>query len=81
MIVRAGHADCGVATRTVAAAAGVGFVPLAIERFDLLMRRRDYFRPPLQALMALLTGPAFAARAAELGGLDVTAAGTVRWAP
>jgi hypothetical protein len=45
------------------------------------MRQRDAFRPPLQKLLKLLASPAFAARAAELGGLDVSDAGSVRWAP
>ena len=79
--IRAGHGDCGVATRAVATAAGLDFVPLQVERFDLLMRQRDAFRPPLQKLLRLLTSPAFAQRAAELGGLDVSDAGSVRWAP
>jgi len=79
--IRAGHGDCGIATRAVATAAGLDFVPLQAERFDLLMRQRDAFRPPLQKLLKLLASPAFAARAAELGGLDVCDAGTVRWAP
>jgi excisionase family DNA binding protein len=79
--IRAGRADCGVATRSVANAAGLDFVPLVWERFDLVMRQRDYFRPPLQALFAFLRTPAFAARAKELGGYDVSAAGSVRYAP
>jgi excisionase family DNA binding protein len=79
--IRADHADFGIATRAVAEAAGLDFVPLCVERFDLLMRQRDYFRPPLQALLALFREPRFAARAGELGGLDVSMAGRVRWAP
>ena len=79
--IRAGHADCGVATRAVAEGAGVEFIPLLRERFDLLMRQRDSYRPPLQLLMHLLRTQSFQARAAELGGLDVSDAGRVRWAP
>jgi excisionase family DNA binding protein len=79
--IRAGHADCGVATRSVAAAAGIGFVPLMSERFDLLLRQRDSYRPPLQSFLGLLRQPVFAERARELGGLDVSGAGAVRWAP
>jgi len=79
--IRAGHADCGLATQAVAEAAGLDFVPLEIERFDLLMRQRDSYRAPLQALLALLRTPAFSVRARELGGLDVNDAGDVRWAP
>ena len=79
--IRAGHADCGLATRAVATAAALDFVALATERFDLLMRQRDSYRQPLQTLLHLLTRPIFAERARELGGLDVTAAGQVRWSP
>jgi putative molybdopterin biosynthesis protein len=79
--IRAGHGDCGIATRAVATAAGLDFVPLAIEHFDLVVRQRDAFRPPLQKLLKLLTSPTFAARAKELGGLDISTAGSVRWAP
>lgn len=79
--IRAGHADCGIATRAVASAAGLDFVPLAVEHFDLLMRQRDYFRPPLQALSKVLGSQQFIQRAKELEGLDVAGAGAIRWAP
>ncbi len=65
----------------VANGAGLDFVPLAWERFDLVMRQRDYFRPPLQTFLAFLRRPAMAARAAELAGYDVATAGEVRFAP
>jgi putative molybdopterin biosynthesis protein len=80
-MIRAGHGDWGIATRAIANAAGLDFVPLGVEHFDLLLRQRDAFRPPLQKLLKLITGPIFAARAIELGGLDVSAAGCVRWVP
>ena len=79
--IRAGHADAGIATRAVATAAGLDFLPLVTERFDILLRQRDSYRPPLQAFLAILATTAFATRAAELGGLDVTNAGQIRWAP
>jgi putative molybdopterin biosynthesis protein len=79
--IRARHADAGIATRAVASAAGLDFVPLVTERFDILMRQRDSYRPPLQTFLDIIVQPAFAARAAELGGLDVSKAGKVRWAP
>jgi excisionase family DNA binding protein len=76
--VRAGRADCGIATRAVAQAAGIGFVPLVWERFDLVLRRRDYFLPGPQALFRFVGGKAFHARASELAGYDITACGSVR---
>ena len=77
--IRAGRADAGVATRSVAAALGLDFVPIVWERFDLMMRQRDYFRPPLQVLMQFLQSAEFRTRAGELGGFDVTSAGAVRF--
>jgi excisionase family DNA binding protein len=80
-MIRAGHGDWGIATRAVAASAGLDFVALTVENFDLLMRQRDAFRRPLQKLLKVIGSREFAARAKELGGLDVSATGSVRWAP
>jgi putative molybdopterin biosynthesis protein len=79
--IRHGRADCGIATRSVASAAALDFVPIVWERFDLAVRQRDYFRPPLQSLFGFLRSAAFASRARELGGYDIADAGAVRHAP
>src|SRR5712692_916586 len=76
--VRSGRADCGIATRAVAQAAGLDFVPLTWERFDLVLRQRSYFLPGPQALFSFVRTAAFRERAAELSGYDVSAAGEVR---
>jgi excisionase family DNA binding protein len=76
--VRSKRADCGIATRAVARAAGIDFLPLTEERFDLVLRRRDYFLPPQQALFNFLRSAAFTAQAAEFGGYDVAEVGAVR---
>jgi excisionase family DNA binding protein len=72
-----GKADAGLGIRAVAQQFRLGFVKLQVERFDLVMRRRDYFEPPVQKLFAFARGAAFAGRAAELGGYDVGGLGTV----
>jgi excisionase family DNA binding protein len=77
--IRAGRADTGIATRSVANSAGLDFVPIVWEPFDLLMRQRDYFHAPLQALIRFLHSDELAARAREMGGLDLSAAGSVRF--
>lgn len=76
--IRTVRADCGIATRGSATSAGLDFQPLTWERFDLVLRQRDYFLPGPQALFAYLRSPALAERAAELGGYDVGVAGAVR---
>jgi putative molybdopterin biosynthesis protein len=77
--VRAGRADTGIATRGVANAAGLDFVPIVWEHFDLVMRQRDYFHPPLQAALRFLQSAEFAARAQELAGYELSDAGKVRF--
>lgn len=76
--IRAGHADCGVATRAVAEAAGLDFVPLLWEDFDLVLRQRDYFLPGPSALFGFVRSDRFRQRATELGGYDLSECGTVR---
>src|SRR5262249_58759065 len=71
--VRSGRADCGIATRSVALAAALEFLPLTWEHFDLVLRQRDYFLPGPQALFAFLRSPVLRERAAELGGYDPSA--------
>jgi putative molybdopterin biosynthesis protein len=77
--IRAGRADTGIATRSVANSAGLDFVPIVWEPFDLVMRQRDYFHPPLQALIRFLQSDELAARAQEMGGFDLGGAGKVRF--
>jgi excisionase family DNA binding protein len=78
--IRAGNADCGIATRAAAHAAGLDFVPLLWENFDLLMRQRSFFRPAMQALISFLGSKRLKQRAAELTGYDAAQAGQIRYA-
>lgn len=78
--IQAGRADTGIATRAVAKSAGLEFVPVVWEPFDLLMRQRDYFRPPLQTLIKFLQSDELATRAREMGGYDLSQSGSVRFA-
>jgi molybdate-binding protein len=60
--------------------AGLDFVPLLWENFDLLMRQRSYFRPQMQTLIGFLGAKRLRQRATELGGYDPTPAGQIRFA-
>ena len=77
LAIAEGKADAGLGIRAVAQQFKLGFVKLHDERFDLVMRRRDYFEAPVQKLFAFARTGAFLARAAELGGYDVGSLGTV----
>lgn len=76
-LVADGRADCGLGVEAVARRFGIGFVPLVVEAFDLVMRRREHFAPSLQALLAFTRTAAFAAEAERLGGYDLATAGAV----
>lgn len=78
--IRAGQADCGIATRAAAKTAGLDFVPLIWESFDLVMRQRSYFRPSMQALITFLREDRLKIRATEFSGYDAENAGQIRYA-
>ncbi|MFQ6019032.1 MAG: substrate-binding domain-containing protein [Kiloniellaceae bacterium] len=74
-----GRAEAGLAIEAVARTLKLGFVPLMRERYDLLVRRRDYFEAPVQRLISFARSQAFRDRAARMGGYDVSGLGTVRY--
>ncbi len=77
--VAAGEAEAAVGIEAMARQFHLPFVPLMPERFDLLVDRRAYFTEPVQRLLAFARSEAFGARAAAMGGYDVSEAGAVRW--
>lgn len=77
--VHAGHADTGLGIEAAAREAGLDFLPLAEERFDLVVGRREYFDSPFQTLLALTRTARFAERADTLGGYDLSGTGGVRY--
>ncbi|MEQ6918161.1 helix-turn-helix transcriptional regulator [Halomonas aquatica] len=77
LAIRQGEADVGLGVEAAARRQGLGFVALHEEAFDLAMRRRSYFEPPMQRLLAFAREPRFAERAEALGGYDIEALGRV----
>jgi putative molybdopterin biosynthesis protein len=72
-----GEADVGVATRSVAHALSLGFVPLTRERFDMVIPKDLFFRPLVQALVEAVRSDRFRRRLEGLGGYDAREAGRV----
>lgn len=75
--VREGRADCGLGVEAAARRHGLDFIPLHTEAFDLAMRRRSYFEPQFQRLLAFCRGDHFRERAEGMGGYDVSQLGEV----
>ena len=72
LMVQEGKADACFGLASIAAQFRLGFVPLASERYDLLVDRKAWFDPPFQALLAFCGSQVFAGRAAEMQGYDVS---------
>ncbi|HEY3179866.1 MAG TPA: helix-turn-helix transcriptional regulator [Casimicrobiaceae bacterium] len=72
-----GRADAGLGIEAAARTHGLAFIPLALERMDLVVRRHDAFEPPLQTLLAFTRSVEFSAQARSLCGYDVANVGRV----
>jgi excisionase family DNA binding protein len=67
-----GKADVSFGLQSLAAQYRLGFVAVIEERFDLAVDRRAWFEPPFQDFVSFCRGSAFAERAAEFAGYDVS---------
>jgi excisionase family DNA binding protein len=74
-----GKADAAFGLQGLARQYRLGFVPVIRERFDLLVERRAWFEPPLQALFAFCRTEGFRRKAQEFAGYDVSGFGRVQF--
>jgi putative molybdopterin biosynthesis protein len=70
-----GTADCGLGIFAAAKALELDFVPLARERYDLVIPRRHMDDNRVQALLRLVRSRGFQSKVASLGGYEVDLAG------
>jgi putative molybdopterin biosynthesis protein len=75
--IATGGADVGVVARAAAMAFGLEFMPLAEERFDLVLPKALAADPRVIRLLDMLEGRAFRRELASLGGYDAAESGRV----
>lgn len=75
--IERGEADAGPAIRATAEGRGLGFVPLGVERFDLILSRGLYESPRARKLREMADSPALRERARALPGYDLSQSGRV----
>ena len=75
-----GRADIAPGSQGMATEAGLAFVPVGWESFDLALYRGVYFRKLFQQLLEELRQPRCRALAEELGGYDFSELGRMVWA-
>ena len=75
--VKTGAADCGLGVYAAARALGLDFVPLARERYDLVIPEALRDDPKIEAVMEVITGDAFKEQVRALGGYGTDWTGRV----
>ena len=75
--VQSGAADTGLGIRAAARAVGLDFVPVASERYELVIPEAHLDHEGVRELLAVIGSAEFRRRVEELGGYDATASGQV----
>ncbi|MBD2440905.1 substrate-binding domain-containing protein [Nostoc sp. FACHB-110] len=75
--IAAGIADAGVSTASVAAAFGLGFIPLHQARYDLVILKEYLEEAPVQQFLSILGHRLVQSQLEVLGGYDISDIGEV----
>jgi molybdate-binding protein len=73
--VASGQADCCIAANSAARRFGLDFIPIAGERVELVLHKRDLARKPVQAVLDVLNRARFRRQLETIAGYDVSHAG------
>ncbi len=73
--VQTGAADCGMGVFAAAKALSLDFLPVARERYDLIIPRAYLDDPKIQAVLAVIATDEFKDRVAALGGYETQLTG------
>jgi putative molybdopterin biosynthesis protein len=78
-MIAEGQADIGLGVETAALLFGLRFIPLTLERYDLVIPAEGWASPPIQTLTHWLATDVAKAEIMALGGYDVHETGQVQW--
>jgi molybdate-binding protein/DNA-binding transcriptional regulator YhcF (GntR family) len=73
------RADVGLGLQAAALAYGLHFIPLLLDRYDLVIPAPALESPPLQALLDWLRTPAARLEIEKLGGYETGETGSIHW--
>ena len=77
--VLSGSVDVGMGIRAAALALGLDFVPVAEERYDLIVPTVFLDDDRMKAALELMTNDSFKARIEDLGGYNLRSCGSVMY--
>lgn len=72
-----GIADAGISTASIAAAFGLGFIPLHQSRYDLVILNEYLEEAPVQQFLSILGHRLVRSQLEMLGGYDISKIGQV----
>ena len=75
--VDSGMADAALGIRAAARALGTDFIPVGMERYDLVIPNEHLDHPPIAALLDILRDPTFTEAVRAMGGYDTSRMGEV----
>ncbi|MEW5909489.1 MAG: helix-turn-helix transcriptional regulator [Thermodesulfobacteriota bacterium] len=75
--ILAGEADAGVATIVVAKLLGLDFIPIAKERFDMILDQKIFFHKGIQAFIETLNSKGFRERVERIGAYEFRDSGKI----
>ena len=78
LAVRTGEADAGMGVYSAAKALDLPFVPVATERYELVMHRAMLDDPRIAALVETVSSEAFKQVLQDLGGYETDETGVLR---
>ena len=73
--VASGHADVGLGIRAAAERSGAAFIPLFVERYDLVIAEEKFAEEPIQTLLHRLDSTPFRKSLRRLGGYETALTG------
>lgn len=76
--VLSGRADTGMAIYASAKALELDFIPIAEERYDLVIAESSWADPKVQLILEIIGSTSFRKMVTDLGGYDARVSGTVR---
>jgi len=75
--VASGAADVGMGIHAAATALGLDFIPVALERYDLVIPSDLLEDAKIQLLLEIVRSEAFKARVLQMGGYEVGDTGRI----
>ncbi|MCR4434979.1 MAG: helix-turn-helix transcriptional regulator [Clostridiales bacterium] len=76
--VARGGADVGMGNeKSALQVKGIDFIPLQVERYELVMRKEDIEKPPFQAVIEILRSREFRMEMEGIGGYDLKETGKI----